>query len=386
MLERVILRIGINLLAFLPGVSGGIEFYVRNLLASLVHVDAENQYFLFTNHDNHHTFEFNKANFRRLRIHVGARPQMARIMWEQAYLPIVASRFRLDILHSPSYTWPVFSRVPGVVTICDMLYEVYPESIGEPKLTFWRLFVPWSANRCEKVLTISEHSKQDIVKYLHVAPEKVLVTPLALDLRLTSLGQPTQQEIAQVCAKYDVRRPYILNVGGVGRHKNPISLVGALDTLHQRPATKILALVITGNDYGVKTEIESAVAALDLGEFVCLPGYVAREDLPALYAGALAYASPSYFEGFGLTLLEAMAYGTPVVTSDRASLPEVAGDAALIVKPDNMEQLAEAIHQIVSDSQFRSEMIRRGYLRVKDFSWEQTAELTLEAYREAATN
>ena len=378
------MKVGINLMAFLPGVSGGIEFYIRNLLISLAQLDTENEYYLFTNRDNHHTFAFNQANFHRVRSDVGARPQVARIAWEQVYLPVMASKLRLDVLHSPSYTWPVLSKVPGVVTICDMLYKVYPESIGEPKLTFWRLFVPWSAKRCRKVLTISEHSKQDIVRHFHITPERVVVTPLALDKQLDSLRQPTEQEIAQACVKYGVRRPYILNVGGVGRHKNPISLVRALDALHRRPATKTLALVIAGNDYGAKKEIESAVAALDLGEFVCLPGYVAREDLPALYAGALAYASPSYFEGFGLTLLEAMAYGTPVVTSDRSSLPEVAGDAAFIVNPDDLNQLTDALYQLASNSQCREEMIWRGFRRVEAFSWERTARLTLEAYRGAA--
>ncbi len=378
------MRIGINLLGLLPNVSGGIEFYVRNLLLALTEIDTFNQYYFFTNLENHDTFDLQRANVQRVKVNTRTRPQIVRIAWEQFYLPLQATRLRLDVLHSPSYTWPVFSRVPGVVTICDMLYKVYPEFIGQPKLMFWRLFVPWSANRCRKVLTISESSKQDIVRYLHIAPEKVVVTPLALDKQLDSPRQPTEQEIAQACVKHGVRRPYILNVGGVGRHKNSISLVGALDALHRRPATKTLALVITGNDYGAKKEIESAVAALDLGEFVCLPGYVAKDDLPALYAGALAYASPSYFEGFGLTLLEAMAYGTPVVTSDRASLPEVSGDAAFIVNPDDLNQLADALYQLASNSQCREEMIWRGFRRVEAFSWERTARLTLEAYQGAA--
>ena len=379
------MKIGINLLALLPNMSGGIEFYVRNLFASLSKLDSENHYYLFTNSDNDRTFEIDQTNFQRVRVDIRARPQIRRIAWEQIYLPIVANRLSLDVIHSPSYTWPIFSGVPGVVTICDMLYKVFPESIGEPKLTFWRLLVPWSAHRCKKVLTISEYSKGDIVKYLRIPPHKVTVTPLALDRQLSETSrQLTEQQIAKVCAKHRIRRPYFLSVGSIGRHKNAVSLVRGLEVLHRRPLTRGLTLALTGSDYGAKKEIESIAASLRLTEFVCLPGYVAREDLPALYAGALAYASSSYFEGFGLTLLEAMSYMTPVVASDRASLPEVAGDAAIFVEPDNANQLADAIYLLASDSEYRSKMIERGSIRVKEFSWEQTARLTLGAYQEAA--
>jgi len=380
------MKIGINLLALLPGVSGGIEFYIRNLLASLAQIDKENHYYLFVNQNNHHTFHFNQANFECVDVGISARPQFRRVAWEQIYLPVAASKLNLNILHSPTYTWPVYSGVPGVVTICDMLYRVYPGFISEPKLTFWKVFIPWSVRRCRKVITISENSKKDIVHYLHIKPEKVVVTPLALDKNIENIGQPSRGEIDDVCSKYGIKRPYIISVGGVGKHKNPISLVRALSVLNRRLGITSLSLVITGNDYGAKRKIEAGAASLGIEKFVHLPGYVPREDLPALYSGAISYVSTSYFEGFGLTVLEAMACGTPVVTSDRASLPEVVGDAATIVDPDSTDQLVEAIYRLLLDEPLRDEMIRRGYRRVKNFSWGKTAKLTLETYREVAGN
>jgi len=376
--------IGINLLALYPTVSGGTEFYIRNLLDALFRMDMSNQYVLFTNQDNHSTFAHGQPNVQWVLCGLGARPQWKRVAWEQFVLPSVANRHGLDLLHSPTYTWPVNSRIPGVVTIHDMLYCVHPESIPKTKLAFWRVFVPWAARRCRKILTISESSKRDIVRYLGVPPEKVIVTPLSLDCRFDIEKLPSVDEIEGVCTKYAIRRPYLLNVGGVGKHKNPIALIKALTILRGCTATKDMTLAITGNDYGSAREIGSCASSSALEHAVRLPGYVASEDLPALYAGAFAYVTPSRFEGFGLTVLEAMAFGTPVVISDRASLPEVAGDAALAVDPERPDRIADAVYRIATEPGLRQELIHRGRRRIEDFSWEQTARITLHAYREAA--
>ena len=165
-------------------VSGGVEFYIRNLLDALFKIDRSNEYVLFTNQDNHCTFAGGQPNVQWVLCGVGARPQWKRVAWEQLILPSFAKKYRLDLLHSPTYTWPVRSNLPGVVSILDMLYRVYPETIPRTKLTFWKAFVPWSARRCHKILTSSESSKRDIVRYLGVPPEKVTVTPLALDRQL----------------------------------------------------------------------------------------------------------------------------------------------------------------------------------------------------------
>lgn len=154
--------------------------------------------------------------------------------------------------------------------------------------------------------------------------------------------------------------------------------------MNHRSADKTLNLIITGNDYGGKREIESEALRLGVSGCVYLTGYVPREDLPALYSGAEVYVSPSYLEGFGLTVLEAMNFGTPVIISDRGALPEVGGGAVLVVSPEDYEQIADAINTVVSNAKVKEELIRLGFSRVKDFSWERTARLTLEAYREAA--
>ena len=376
------MRIGINLLAIRPMVSGGIEFYLRNLLESLFRVDLSNEYILFSNLDCLGDFAFEYKNVQTMRCNIAACPQWKRIIWEQTFLPIAAKKYRLDLLHSPTYTWPVCSAIPGIVSILDMLYRVYPDTIPRAKLAFWSTLVPWSARRCRKILTISESSKRDIVKYLGVPPEKVTVTPLALDRRFDIGKKLSSDEIDRVCAKYGIRKPYLLCVGGVAKHKNSIALVQTLAILRGRAPTREMTLVIAGNDYGSAREIEICASACSLEQVVRLIGYVVSEDLPALYAGAFAYVTPSRFEGFGLTVLEAMAFGTPVVVSNRGSLPEVAGDAALVVDPENPVRIADAIARIAIEPGMREELVHRGLRRVEQFSWEQTAWITLQVYRE----
>lgn len=377
------MRIGINLLALLPNQSGGIEFYARNLIAALEQIDRDNEYFLFTNLDNHDSFCPASTRFSRLRLSVHARPQWKRIAYEQLRLPFLACSLRLDVLHSPTYTWPVLAQVPGVVTICDMLYLHYPESIERTKLAFWQVFIPWSVRRCRRVLTISNHAGRDIVTGLGIPAEKVVVTPLAVDHSLVQ-GGLSLEEIDTRLAKYGIQKPYLLYVGGVGRHKNAQILVRALAELRQHPPATGLRVVITGNDYGARREISAVAEGLGLQERVCLPGYIAREDLPAVYQGASVYVSPSLFEGFGLTALEAMAYGVPTIVSDRASLPEVAGDASLVVDPTDASAVANAVLRVMTDRATRNRLVDCGHKRVEHYSWRETARLTLKSYAEAA--
>jgi glycosyltransferase involved in cell wall biosynthesis len=365
-----------------PGLSGGIEFHVRNLLDALQSCDADNEYVLFVSDADRDDFARRDPRFRLAEVKIRPRNRVGRVLAEQSYLPFAARKYRLDILHSPTYTWPVLSNVPGVVTLCDVLYKRHPQYLDQFKLTFWRVLIPLSIKRCRKVLTISEASKRDIVEFFGVDPDKVVVTPLALDKRIQK--EVDEAMVDEACGRYGIRRPYILSVGGLWPHKNSDAMLRALSRLRKLDETKSINLVITGNDnYGARRTLETLAAELKLEDSLTMPGYVADADLPALYAGAAVYASVSHFEGFGLTILEAMNHGVPVVVSNCASLPEVAGNAAAIVHPDDYDSLAEALHRAIVDDGYRRLMVERGRVRVQQFSWKRTAQLTLQAYREA---
>ena len=378
------MKIGINLLAINPGISGGIEYYAFNLIDALSKIDFLNEYYVFLNRESFGKTKCKADNFHLININVDGQNKIGRIVYEQIYFPIIAVKFKLKVLHSLTYTWPVLANVAGLVTICDMLYKTYPGFISYPKLVFWRFLVPISVYRCRKVLTISENSKKEIIKNLRIEPNKILVTPLALDKELANTDRASDVEIARTCEKYCIRRPYFLNVGGIGEHKNPLLLVKGLKQVHGLPEMRDISLVITGRDYGARNAIEEMVKSLGLKDYVCLPGYVSRQDLPAIYSGAFAYVSPSYYEGFGLTILEAMGFGTPVIASGETAIPEVAGGAAILIKPNDSEQLAEFLYKIRMNEGIRNKLVMRGYERVKEFSWEKCARLTMEAYEQAA--
>lgn len=377
------MRVGINLLALVPSLNGGVEVYARNLLQGLKEDHSDNEYYLFTNRASEDRFEIRDPRFHTISVGVRGDRRPPRVLWEQAYLPFAARKIKLDVLHSPSYTWPVLSDVPGVVTIHDMLYAAYPMYVAQPKLAFWRILVPWSAGKCRRIITVSENSKRDILRYLRVPTEKVVVTPEALDRRFQNVMADSHR-IRSLKAKYGLERPYILNVGGCAAHKNAAVLIRALARVRSMAETEHLSLVIAGRDNGAREYLRSLAESLGLRSAVIFTGYVSEEDLPDLYCGATLYASPSYFEGFGLTILEAMASGTPVMVSDRGSLPEVVGEAALVVDPDRQEDIVAGLRRLACDSELRDELVQKARKRLACYSWRQATRLTLKAYQETA--
>jgi glycosyltransferase involved in cell wall biosynthesis len=373
------MRIGLNLLPLVPDRSGGIEWYVRSLVETLPAVDESNEYYLFTSAANHESFAPDTSRVRRVLCPAASVSRAGRLIVEQLSLPRQVVRWGIDVLHSPFYTWPLRCRVPGVVTICDMLYEVHPQWIGQPKLAFWRMFVPQAAKRCRRIITLSENSKRDIVRFLRVPVEKVVVTPLAADVEFTAHGSG-YDESTDVCHRYGIRSPYVLSVGGAGANKNTVTLVRAFSRYCRQANVPRLSLAITGQDFGARREIAAAVSSLGLEDSVRLTGHVPRRDLPALYRAASVYVSVSWFEGFGLTPLEAMACGVPVIVANRTSLPEVVGGAGLIVEPEDVAGLTECITRVVIDHELRRRLSVEGLSRAKEFTWKRTALQTLAAY------
>lgn len=379
------MRIGINLLYLLPGDVAGSETYIRNLLSGLARVGSANQYFLFTNPDNHDTFHFADSRFQRVLCSVTARLQIRRVAFEQMILPRLASYYRLDVLHSPAYTAPLITPCANVVSILDMLYRVYPSAILQPKRLFWQIFVPLSARRCHVVMTISENSRRDIVNYLRVPADKVVVSLLAVDERLVERHLTLQKLEAQgrVCTNAMTKGPYVFTLAHrIKGHKNLFGLLTAFKMLRSRlPEINL----VVGGKARFDPETQRAIEELDLMGSVRLPGYLSLDEMAQLYANAAVYVIPSLFEGFGLPALEAMYFGVPVACSNAGSLPEVVGDAGVLFDPKDTADMALNLYRVLTDSTLRADLIQRGRRRVSQFSWEDTARKTLAGY-ELAVN
>jgi glycosyltransferase involved in cell wall biosynthesis len=306
------------------------------------------------------------------------RPGLASV--GNAVIPLVARRADLDIVHDPTNTTPFLfgaGQARGVVTVHDVFPWSSPGHSTSLDTLIHHLWLPRVLPKAEAVLTVSEVSKQDIVRYLGVPPTKIHVIYEGVD---PAYCPPGPRKVGEVSARYGLPEGYILFVGSVEERKNLRRLLLAYAHLRTRGETR--SLVIVGICGRKSVTIVETLEALDLEQHAILTGYVPDDVLPALYSGADLFVFPSLYEGFGLPPLEAMACGTPVVCSNTASLPEVVGDAAVTVDPCDVEALAEAMYCVLTDVALSAELRAKGLERAEQFTWERTARETVAVYRE----
>jgi glycosyltransferase involved in cell wall biosynthesis len=370
------MRIGIDATA-MPLQRTGAGNYIFNLIRALVRVDRSNEYVVFGKTAHEAELAMNEPNVRFVRRDFAGRG--VRLAWEQLGLPGQARAHLLDVLHSPHYTMPLRHPTRSVVTFCDMTFLLHPDLHQAVKRVFFPAIMRLSARRADRLIAISESTRDDLVRMWGVDRSRIAAIPLAAD---TGYRPRSPEEIAETCGRHGLRPGgYILYVGVLEPRKNVDRLVEAFG----RVAKELpgVDLVIAGRRGWMYDQIFRQVEALGLHERVRFTGYVANEELPALYAGARLFAYPSKYEGFGLPVLEAMSCGTPVITTNVSSMPEVAGDAAVLVEPDDVAGLAAALLRVSDDHALRNQLACRGLARAKAFSWERCARETIAVYEAA---
>jgi glycosyltransferase involved in cell wall biosynthesis len=297
-------------------------------------------------------------------------------------IPLLARRLGLDVVHDPTGVTPFIFGAGGTRTVVTV-YDVFPWSCPGTstllEVLIYRHWLPLVLPRVDAVITVSQTSKADIVHYLKVPADRILVVHAGVSAVYRPL--PTD-EVARIGAEYSLPEGYILFVGSVEERKNLRGLLHACARLWQ--AGERRPLVVVGARKWKHAGIMKTVRKLNLERYLIFTGYVPEADLPALYNGADLFVFPSLYEGFGLPPLEAMACGTPVVCSNAASLPEVVGDAAIMVDPYDVDGLAEAMHRVLTDTGLREELREKGLARARQFTWERTARETVAVYREVA--
>src|SRR5262247_186903 len=374
------MRIGIDAHA-IGARQGGNETYIRGLIKSLAEIDGDNLYTIYLANAGaaaqwREGFANQYKNFS-----VKLLPPPTPLVRVPVYLTYELFRRPVDVLHV-QYTAPPFCRIPVVVTIHDLAFERMPETFTRRGSFQLKLTVRRTAKKAARIATVSEYSRQDLLSVYKLPPEKVVVTYNGVESHFTPRPD-LPNESQEIRSRYGISRDFLLAVGSLQPRKNLIRLIRAYAKLRGERADFAPQLVIVGRRLWLTHEIFDEVKRSRWAGDVILTGYVADEDLPALYRAARAFVYPSLFEGFGLPPLEAMACGTPVVTSDVSSLPEVTGAAALLVDPLDVDALADAIRRLWTDEDLRRDLRARGLSRVRRYTWDATARLTLEVYAAA---
>ncbi len=352
--------------------SGGICQYTVQLARSLAQV-AQFDQFILVQSVRQSGCPITAPNFTSVRVRT---PPHHRL--EQWLFPLEVARLRVDLLHSPDFIPPFHRRCKSVITVHDLGFFYYPESLTSESLRYYRQ-VRRAVQSADAIIAVSHQTARDLIELAGAPEEKITVVYEAASPSLRPL--PPQEARAQVAARWGITRPYFLFVSTIEPRKNLATLLRAL--VHVRQTHDVELAVVGGRGWLYEPTL-ALLHHLGLDPYVRLLGTVPNEELPALYSGSIALVYPSLYEGFGLPPLEAMACGAPVVASNAACLPEIIGDAGLLVDPRDDVALANAMLHVLEDTALRDNLVAAGYARAARFSWRQTALETLNVYRKAA--
>ena len=377
------MKIGINALFFQYPATGSGQ-YMLHLLAALAQGDTQNEYVLLgpqpVDGKNGSIFPYQVQAVPGI---VGSNENLQKVMWEQITGPAAARKAGVDIFHVPYFAPPLLPRTPTVVTIHDVIPMRLPAYQPDTKVKAYMQLVASAAHRATMIITVSQHAKRDMVDALKLPAERIRVIYEAAGDEYRPITDP--QVLAKARAKYGLCNRYVFYLGGLDKRKNVPQLVRAFAHLRAQLRDDKLQLLISGNPDKQKGPLfpdpRPVAADIDMhGQIIYR--FVEDEDKPAVYSGASLFVFPSLYEGFGLPPLEAMGCGTPVVCSNRTSLPEVVGDAAITVDPEDTRALVEAMRRVLTDEELQRDLRVRSLQRAAQFSWSKTADETISVYEE----
>ena len=359
---------------------GGNETYIRGLIRALANIDDQNRYTIYLAEEAA-AAEW-QDGFARLHTNFEIRllPKPTPLVRVPVFLSYELRQHPVDVLHV-QYTAPPFCPVPVVATIHDLAFEHMPETFTRRGSLQLKLTVRRTAQKAARIATVSEYSRWDLLRTYRLPPEKVAVTYNGVESHFTAAFLPN--EANEVRQNFGIQGDYLLAVGSLQPRKNLVRLIRAYARLRSENRNFTSQLVIVGRKLWLADEIFAEVRRQPWAEDVILTGYASDEALPKLYRQATAFVYPSLFEGFGLPPLEAMACGTPVITSNVSSLPEVAGEAALLIDPQNQSSIEAALLAVTTDQNLRKRMREQGLEQAKKFTWQAAAEKTLQLYQES---
>lgn len=380
------MKIGINSLFFQFPMNGSAQ-YLSYLVRALAEVDRQNEYILLGPQplpQGSNSLTGFPYLVKPVSAFAASNENVAKLIWEQYTGPAAACKAGVDIFHVPYFAPPYFPRTPTVVTIHDVIPLRLPLYRRGVSVNAYMKLVARAAHKATLVIAISQHAKQDMIDALQLPAERIRVIYQAAGDEYQPVTNAAK--LAEVRQRYGVGSRYLLYLGGLDARKNVQQLVKAFAHVYRRMGDPNLQLLIAGNPEKQSGPLfpDPRPVASDLGMTgQIVYRFIEEEDKPAIYSGASIFVFPSLYEGFGLTPLEAMSCGAPVICSNRTSLPEVVGDAAISLNPDDTHAMVEAICDVLTKSDLRADLRARSLQRATRFSWRKTAAETVAAYEEA---
>ena len=354
------------------------DSHVRGLLKGLAAIDRDNQYFLFSTHANHDSFEVLPVRCERVLLRAAHHTVASRLLSEQFRLAGRISRYRLDVLHSPGFTMPLWTKVPRVFTVHDLKVYAMPGIYSASRRILRKYLTREAVRRADAIISVSNFTKQEIIKQFGVSEHVISVIHNAAD----SPPPVVDRCWSEVAQRLGIRDEYIVVFSSREPHKNVPTLLRAFA---QSGIPNHVQLVVVGHlPESSLPPLASLADGLGIGQRILFTGYLTELHRNLVLAHAKLLAVPSLYEGFGIVLLEAMNAGVPIACADAAALPEVAGPAAVFFDPLAVDEVASALQRVLVDGPLRERLIVRGRRRVRDFSWEKSARQTLEVYEQVA--
>ncbi|HXH19975.1 MAG TPA: glycosyltransferase family 1 protein [Chitinophagales bacterium] len=363
------MNIAVNTRFLLKDKLEGIGWFTFETLKRITHGHPEHQFYFLFDRTFPDEFIFS-GNITPLILHPQARHPVLFYLWFEHAVPKALKKVSADLFISTDGFLSLKTNVRTLLVIHDIAFEHFPDTVGKMMGWYLRKYSPQYARKAERIATVSEFSKRDIVATYGIAPEKIDV--VYNGIRENCIKPPTGSAHG-VFQKFGLTHPYFLYAGAIQPRKNIVNLLRAFDEFKAN-ARSAAQLVIAGRKAWKFDDVMQTHQRMNFKEDVKFTGHLAAEDLAALMYGALALVYVSKFEGFGIPVIEAMSCGTPVITSNVSSMPEVAGDAALLVNPDSVDEIAGAMEKIFRDARLRKVLIAKGNVQRQKFSWDKTAE------------
>ncbi|WP_392486192.1 glycosyltransferase family 4 protein [Haloimpatiens sp. FM7315] len=350
----------------------GIGTYTQNLISELIKIDDTNKYNVYWSGENYDFLD--KKNVKVL-----ITSQKSKRFFENNYFPSSLQKLDADLYHVPQNGIGLNENIKckKIATIHDLIPYIMPETVGKGYLNKFLKEMPKIISNCEALITVSEFSKKDILRFFPIDSEKVFVTPLAANKRYRPLNKLRCQYMLK--RRYNIDKPFILYLGGFSDRKNVSSLIKAFSKTY-KDLNKDYYLVILGSYRAEGKPLMKLCEDLNMTEHILFTGFIEDKFLPVFYNACSVFVYPSLYEGFGLPPLEAFSCGTPVITSNTTSIPEVTSKNAVLINPLDTYDLCNALTKVLNNENYQKELSLMGLKRAKDFSWEKTAHKTLSVY------